>query len=417
MFTPVTLNIGLRYTKAKKRNHFISFIALFSMIGIALGVAVLITVMSVMNGFDEQIKTRFFAMAPQITVSKFKGAIKDWEPLQQQLKKLQDVTQVVPYIAGQGMLTSSLQQVQPVMVSGIDPNQEARVSHINQKMVEGSLSDLQAGKFGIVLGETLADSLGVRVGEKITLMIPEATITLAGVLPRLKRFTLVGVFNAGTGFKFNSGWAFVNLQDAQKLYRFGDGVTGLRLKLTDMDLVTKVASKIREVTDGRYIVSTWMQSYGALFEALKLEKTMMFFILLLIIAIAGFNLICTLVMVVTDKQSDIAILRTLGATPRDIQKIFMVQGAMIGVFGTLVGIVGGVLLALNITPIVAAVERAFNIHFLTASIYWVDYLPSKLIWSDVAHVCVAALLICLLATLYPAWRAARTQPAEALRYE
>jgi len=299
------------------------------MIGIALGVAVLITVMSVMNGFDEQIKTRFFSMAPQVTVSKFKEPIHAWPPLQEKIKKIKNVSEVVPYVAGQGMLVSSLNQVQAVMVSGIVPSQEERISDINKKMVEGSLNKLKPGEFGIVLGQTLADTLGARLGEKITLMIPEATITLAGVLPRLKRFTLVGIFNAGSGFKFNSQWAFINLEDAQKLYRFGDGITGLRLKLTDMDLVSGVAKRIHEITDGRYLVTTWMQTYGDLFEALKLEKTMMFFILLLIIAIAGFNLICTLVMVVTDKQSDIAILRTLGATPRDIQKLFIVQGASI----------------------------------------------------------------------------------------
>jgi len=414
MFKPIVLNIGLRYTSAKRRNHFISFIALFSMLGIALGVTVLITVMSVMNGFDEQIRNRIFAMAPQVTINSLNGRIDDWQALTKKLQKQSHVRYVQPYVAGQGMLSSSLKQVQAVFVKGIHPESELHVSKLGEKIQEGKLASLTPRSYNIFMSELLADRLSVSLGEKITLLIPDAAITPAGVLPRFKRFTISGIFRAG---KLDGNLAFINFTDAQKLYKLGGSVSGLRLKLDDLYSAGSVARELQAQLPAMYMVTTWMQNFGPLFEVLKMEKTMMFFILSLIILIAAFNLICTLVMVVSDKRSDIAILRTFGATPRDIQKIFMVQGALIGLIGTALGIVGGIALASNVTPIVDTIEKIFHVHFLSATFYWVDFLPSKIMWQDILHVCLVALCISFVATLYPSWRAARTQPAEALRYE
>jgi lipoprotein-releasing system permease protein len=386
------------------------------MIGIALGVAVLITVLSVMNGFDEQIRNRVFSMAQQVTVRTFSGNLNNWADLNNQLSHYPGVTGVVPFIAGQGLLTSGGQN-SPVMVQGILPEKESAVSDLANKVVEGSLSNLQPNQFGIVLGQKLADSLGLEMGDKVAMLIPQATVTPLGVFPQMRRFTVVGIFKVGNGFGFDSELAYIHLNDAQKLFMMKSGVTGLQLKLQNLYSASRINQQLSQQLPAGYQVSDWTQDYGAFFQAIKLEKTMIFFILILIIAIAAFNLVSTLVMVVNDKRADIAILRTLGATPNTILATFMVQGLIAGVVGTLLGLTGGVFLSLHTTEIVNAIQQIFHVQLLSSDVYFVDYLPSKIQSSDVIKICSISLILSLLATIYPAWTAARTQPAEALRYE
>lgn len=417
MFRPVSLYIGLSYTRAKQRNHFISFISLSSMLGIALGVTVLITVLSVMNGFDDEIRHRIFGMAQQVSIRPIANEVlQDWPLIAKKVEHYPGVTAVTPFIAGNGML-SNQGVVHPTVISGILPQDEHKVSVLTTKMVVGSLDNLKPNQFGMIMGQELAESLGLTVGDKVTVLIPQASLTPAGIMPRFKRFTVVGVYRVGTGFGFDTGLALINIHDAQALFQLGDGVTGLRLKLIDLYAAPKIAEGLAKIVPPDLQVHDWTETYGDFIRVIGLEKTTMFIILLLLIAVAAFNLVSTLVMVVTDKQSDIAILRTLGATPRTILNIFIVQGAIISIVGTLLGLIGGITLALNATRLVATIEHYFNVKLLSSSIYFVNYLPSKLLWSDVWHICFAAVLLSLLATLYPAWRAARVQPAQALRYE
>jgi lipoprotein-releasing system permease protein len=414
MFKPIPLYIGLRYMRAKKKNHFVSFISLSSMLGIGMGVMVLITVLSVMNGFDAEIHKRFFGMAPEITVSGQSGEISDWQSLAGQLRQRAHVKAVSPYVAGQGLLTFE-GQVLPVSMTGIVPAIEEPISHLRDKMLMGSVSDL--GHFGIILGRGIADHLGLMVGDKVTLMIPQATVTPAGMMPRFKRFTVQGVFSAGTGFNFDTKLAFVRLDDAQKLLQMGDRVSGLKMKIDEVYQAPAMSEELAQTLGETYEVSNWTQQFGAFFQAVKMEKTMMFLILLLIIAVAAFNLVSSLVMVVNDKQAEIAILRTIGARPSVILWIFIIQGMMVGFVGTMMGLLGGVLLAKNATVIVNALQSFFGVHVLSSSIYFVDYLPSKILLSDLLEVCAMALLMSFIATIYPAWRASKTIIAEALRYE
>ena len=414
MFKPLALYIGLRYMRAKKKNHFVSFISLSSMHGIGMGVMVLITVLSVMNGFDLEIHNRFFGMAPEITVTGESDQLNQWQPLADELRKVPAVKAVAPYVAGQGLLTYE-GQVLPIALTGILPELEQGVSHLKDKLLVGNLSDL--GHFGIILGRGIADHLGVMVGDKVTIMIPQATVTPAGMIPRFKRFTVKGVFTAGTGFNFDTKLAFVHLADAQKLMQLGDDVSGLKMKIQDVYQAPSMSEQLSLKLGARYQVGNWTQQYGAFFQAVKMEKTMMFMILLLIIAVAAFNLVSSLVMVVNDKQAEIAILRTIGATPSTILWIFIVQGMMVGLVGTLLGILGGLVLASNATAIVNALQSLFGVHVLSSSIYFVDYLPSKILFSDLWQVCAMALLMSFIATIYPAWRASKTVIAEALHYE
>ncbi|MDI9818524.1 MULTISPECIES: lipoprotein-releasing ABC transporter permease subunit [unclassified Legionella] len=414
MFKPLALFIGLRYTRAKKRNHFVSFISLSSMMGIGLGVMVLITVLSVMNGFDEEIHKRFFGMAPEITVSGRDGKISNWVQLESELKNTPGVKAMAPYVGGQGLLTHD-GQVLPIVLTGIEPIQEQTVTQLKDKLLAGNLTDLK--DFGIILGRGLADSLGVLIGDKVTIMIPQATVTPAGMIPRFKRFTVVGVFTAGAGFNFDSKLAFINLVDAQKLMQLGENVTGLKLKLDDIYNAPAMSDQLAAKLGEEYEVGNWTQQFGAFFQAVKLEKTMMFLILLLIIAVAAFNLVSSLVMVVNDKQAEIAILRTIGATPSMILWVFIVQGMMVGLVGTLLGLIGGLILASNATTIVNYLQSLFNTQILSSNIYFVDYLPSKIMLGDIWLVCSVALLMSFFATIYPAWRASKTVIAEALHYE
>ena len=384
------------------------------MVGIGLGVMVLITVLSVMNGFDQEIHKRFFGMAPEITVTGFDEKLSDWQGVAKKIATVPGVKAIAPYVGGQGLLTHD-GQVLPIVLTGIDPSAEESVTHLSKKLIAGSMDNLQ--HFGILLGKGLADSLGVMVGDKVTIMIPQATVTPAGMIPRFKRFTVVGVFTAGTGFNFDTKLAFTNIQDAQKLMQMGADVSGVKMRINEVYLAPELTARISQVLGEEYQVGNWTQTFGPFFDAVKMEKTMMFMILLLIIAVAAFNLVSSLVMVVNDKQAEIAILRTIGATPGTILRIFIVQGMMVGIVGTILGLISGLILAENATAIVNWLQTLFHIKVLSSSIYFVDYLPSQVLWSDLIEICAFALLMSFLATIYPAWRASRTVIAEALHYE
>ncbi len=414
MFRPFSLYVGLRYTGAKRSNHFISFISLVSMLGLMLGVAALILVLSVMNGFDRELKERILGMVPHATISGYGEPLQSWQDMADQIARQPGVLGTAPYIQAQGMLTEA-GSVHGVQVTGVDPDRESQVSIIDQHMQSGSLQALKNQRFGIVLGAILARSLGVAEGDKVTLVLPEASVSVAGVVPRMKRFTVVGVFEVGA--ELDANLAYISLDDAAVIKRQGDGVDGIRLRFDDLFAAPEGVRRIASGLDGPYLVSDWTRSHGNLFQAIQMEKRMIGLLLFLIVFVAAFNIVSTLVMVVTDKKADIAILRTLGATSACIMRIFMVQGCLIGFVGTLLGTGLGVVLALTVTDLVAWLERALNIQFLSADVYFISYLPSQLQWDDVGMICTVALSIGFLATLYPAWRASRTQPAEALRYE
>lgn len=384
------------------------------MIGIGLGVMVLITVLSVMNGFDQEIHRRFFGMAPEITITGLDDQISDWQDLAAKVESVPGIKAIAPYVGGQGLLTHD-GQVLPIVLTGIDPKIEESITHLSRKLLAGSMNNLE--HFGIILGKGLADSLGVVIGDKVTIMIPQATVTPAGMIPRFKRFTVVGVFSAGTGFNFDTKLSFINIGDAQKLMQMGTNVSGIKMKINNVYQAPELTARLSQLLGEEYQVGNWTQQFGAFFQAVKMEKTMMFMILLLIIAVAAFNLVSSLVMVVNDKQAEIAILRTIGATPSTILSIFIVQGMMVGIVGTVLGLIGGLILAENATAIVNWLQSIFHVQVLSSSIYFVDYLPSKILWSDLWQVCTAALLMSFAATIYPAWRASKTMIAEALHYE
>ena len=415
MRNPYELSAGLRYTRAKRRNHFISFISLASMLGIAIGVMALITVLSVMNGFERELRTRILGMASHATISALRGGLDDWQGVEKLAGKNPAIAALAPYVEGEGMLKAG-SDLTGTLLRGVLPEEEAKVSEIAQHMKAGALTDLKAGEYNIILGRELATSLGVDVGDKVDLMIPQASVTPAGVLPRFRRFTVAGVFSVGM-YEFDRGLVLIHLADAQALYRMGEQVTGVRLKLHDLFKAPQVARDLASDLPGIYYVSDWTRQHANFFRAVKTEKMVMFIILSLIVGVAAFNIVSTLVMVVQDKQADIAILRTLGATPRSIMAIFMVQGSIIGIVGTALGVIGGVALALNVETLVPLLERLTNHQFLSPDVYYISDLPSELKLTDVVRIGLLSLALGLLSTLYPAWRASRTQPAEALRYE
>ncbi len=415
MFKPLIVYIGLRYTRAKRRTGFISFITLTSVLGIALGVTALITVLSVMNGYEAELRERILGMTAHATITGEGGQLRDWRALEAPLRDEKHVLGWAPYVEGQAMLNSD-QRVSGALLRGILPEYESRVSDVAQHMVAGRLDDLKPGGFGIVLGEELANYLGVSLGDKVTVITPQLTSTPAGTLPRLKRFTVVGLFKVGM-FEYDRNMAMIQIDDAARLLRMDDAVSGLRLKLDDMLKAREIIREIGPKLPGRYFISDWTQAHSNFYLAVQTEKRVMFIILLMIVAVAAFNIVSTLVMVVTDKRADIAILRTQGLTPTDVMGIFMVLGTLIGLFGAVLGCIGGVSLALNVETIVPAIERAFNVHFMPGDVYYISELPSKLLWSDVWQVTGVAFLLSLLATIYPAWQASRIRPAEELRYE
>jgi lipoprotein-releasing system permease protein len=409
------LFIGLRYTRAKRRNHFISFISLVSILGVALGVAALIIVLSVMNGFQKEIRARILGVTPHLQVYSDNGQISDWKPVLDIVSKYPGISAAAPFVNGQGMLAMN-DSVQGVMIRGIQPDAEDRLIGLSSKIKKGSLRSLQPDKFGIVLGSDLARALGAQLDDKVLLITPQGQITPAGMLPRLKQFRVTGIFEIGMA-PYDSSLALINLNDAQKLYRMGDAVSGISAHLQDLDRAPEVAAGLESKLPDDLYASDWTRQNANYFRAVQLEKKMMFIILSLIVAVAAFNIVSTLVMVVTDKQADIAILRTLGASPMSIMKIFMVQGVVIGLVGTILGVIFGILIALNIGTIVPFIEHLFGVQFLSKDVYYISELPSDLHQADVYTVAYFSFLLSLLATLYPSWRASKTQPAEALRYE
>jgi len=409
------LMIGLRYTRAKRRNHFISFISAISMLGIALGVAALIVVLSVMNGFQQELRTRILGVASHVQISGLNGELAGWDKIAQQARNNPHVMAAAPYISAQGMLAFD-QTVRGALVRGIVPELEEKVADFNQHMKSGNLADLKPGEFGIVLGAELAHALQVFTGDKVTLIAPQGLVTPAAILPRLKQFKVVGIFEVGM-FEYDSGLALIDLQDAQVLYRMEDRVSGVRLKLDDLFRAPLVGRELMRDLDADVLVSDWTRNHANFFRAVAIEKNMMFIILSLIVAVAAFNIVSTLIMAVTDKESDIAILRTLGASPRSIMTIFIVHGSIIGVIGLVLGVAGGLALAFNLDVVIPAIERVLGVQLWTKEVYYISELPSQVQWPDVTVIAAVSFVLTLIATLYPSWRASRINPAEALRYE
>jgi lipoprotein-releasing system permease protein len=413
MFKPIPVAIGLRYLRAKRRNGFISFISLASILGIAIGVAALITTLAVMTGFQREIRDRMLQMAAHATITASGDAMENWQQAITEARQDPRVAGAAPYIETQALLSATRKQ--GALVRGVDPAEEGKVSVLAEKMVQGKLEDLTPGSFNIVLGRELALWIGAGVGDKV-LVLTDVRATPMGAVKQMKRFTVIGIFEAGYQ-EYDKGLAVVNLSDAQRLMRMGDGVTGVRLRMHDMDLAWEVARDLALRLKGPYLVSDWTRDNANMFRALKLEKTMMAILLSLIIAMGAFNLVSSQVMLVTDKQADIAILRTLGLTPRGVMQVFVVQGTLIGVIGTVLGVIGGIVLTLNLEHILRAIERVFDVQLMPEDVYYITGLPTQLEASDITIIAIIALVMAFLATLYPAWRAARTAPAEALRYE
>jgi len=415
MFKPLSLFIGFRYTRAKRRNHFVSFITLSSFAGIAIGVWALITVLSVMNGFQSEIRERILGMAAHATISGMNGSLKQWQSMNSIIEQQPHVLGSAPYILREGMLSNG-SNVHGALIRGVDPAIEKKVSDVSENMYRGSYDALSDKKYNIILGRYLARSIGAVVGSKVIMVTPSANITPAGIMPRLKRFTVVGIFEMGHN-QYDANMALIHLRDAQTLFKMKGLVTGIRLKLDDLYQAPKISREIEQQLSGFHRVIDWTQHHANLFRAINIEKTMMMLILSLIIAVAAFNIVSTLVIVVNDKQADIAILRTLGASPAMVMRIFIAQGMVIGIVGTLLGVVAGILTAQNIETIVPALESILGFKFLAPDIYLISDLPSEMKWSDVMVTATISFSLTVLATIYPAWRASRIQPAEALRYE
>ena len=413
MFRPLELFIGLRYTRAKRRNHFISFISLVSMLGIAVGVIALITVISVMNGFEKQLTERILGMVAHVTISGVDASVHDWRNAVKTANANPHVLGAAPYVERQALLQGA--RVSGAVIHGVLPDHEPKVSDLDRKMVKGKLGDLKPGAFGIILGNELAMELGVGVGDKVTVITPEVNATPVGAIPRYKRFDVVGIFSVGFQ-EYDQGLAVMHMDDAERLFQL-DGPTGIRLRLDDMYHAWDIGSDLAQQLGQFYRVRDWREGHANFFSAVSMEKKVMFIILSLIVAVAAFNLVSTLVMLVTDKQADIAILRTLGISPQSIMGVFMVQGVIVGAFGILLGVLGGVALASNLPDLVKWIEHTFHVEFLSPDIYYISEVPADMHWSDVGWIALIAFVFCLFATVYPAWRASRTQPAAALRYE
>lgn len=414
MFRPLEIAIGLRYTRAKRRTHFISFISLASMLGIALGVVALITTISVMNGFEKELRARILGMVSHATIAGAGEALRDWPRAVAIAEEDSRVLGAAPYVERESLLTG-FNNI-GALLRGVDPALEPKVSEISRVMKSGSFDDLKPGAFGIVLGIELAQYLGVDIGDPVTVLVPESRSTPMGIVPQMKRFTVVGIFQAGMQ-EYDLQLAVVHLADAQKLLRMGDGVSGVRLKLDDMDRSWEVARDLADRMGEFYRVRDWSRDHANFFRAIKMEKSVMFVILSLIVAVAAFNLVSSLIMLVTDKQSDIAILRTLGMSPRSVMGVFVVQGSIIGMVGIVLGLVGGVLLTTNLHLVVAGLESLLGFEMMPSDIYYITGVPTDMRGDDIVTIALVAFVLCMIATIYPAWRASRTDPATALRYE
>ena len=417
MFQPLSLFIGLRYTRPKRRNRLISFSSFISIAGIFVSLVALITILSVMNGFQTELRERTLSMASHASVTGIGNRLSpsDVARLEQALSGRAHVVASAPYIDSEAMLANGRRKT-GAAIRGIDPVREKSVSEIGEKLIDGRLEDLRAGEYGIVIGRELAFALGAGLGDKVTVYAPEAGITPAGVIPRMRRFTVVGVFEVGM-HQYDRGVAYIHVRDAGPLFQLGKDVSGMRLRLDDMFRAPAITASLNEALGAQYWVSDWTRQHANFFKALKMEKTVMFIILLLILGVAVFNIVATLVMVVTEKQSDIAILRTLGMTPGRIMTVFIIQGSFIGLVGTVLGVAGGVALAVKLETLISSIESLLGMKFLAPDVYYISDLPSEVRVSDVVRVGLMAFTFSVLATIYPAWRAARTQPAEALRYE
>ncbi len=415
MRIPYEWFIGSRYLRSGHRNRFISFIALISMLGLALGVATLIVVLSVMNGFEHELRQRILSMTSHATLMGLRGKLEDWPRVRAEALKDPAVLAAVPYVEDQGMLLNG-ERVSGVQIRGIVPAEENTVSSLASHMTSGTVDDLAPGSYRIVLGSALAQELDLEVGDRVLLVVAQGNATPVGVIPRHRRFTVSGIFNAGM-YEFDRGLALVAMSDAARLYRLGEGVTGVRLRLEDLFQAPAVVHDLAVALGGGYFVSDWTRRHANLFRSIEVTKSIMFFILVLVVAVAAINIISTLVMIVKEKQSDIAILRTMGSKPRSILGVFMVQGAVIGLLGIVAGIGLGVLLSHNLESLVHGLERLLGTKFMDASVYFMSDLPARVQTDDVVQIAGTAFVLCCLSTLYPAWRAARTQPAEALRHE
>ncbi|MEZ5532236.1 MAG: lipoprotein-releasing ABC transporter permease subunit [Steroidobacteraceae bacterium] len=407
--------IGRRYLSSTHRRGFISIVAFISVAGLMLGVAVLIVVLSVMNGFERELRTRILAVTAHATLMGLEGTLDDWRSARQVALATAGVRAAVPYIEAQSMLAHG-ETITGAQVRGIEPAEERTADSLADRMVEGKLASLTPGSWHIVLGDALARELGAQVGESVVLIAPEGTATPTGVVPRMRRFTVSGIFSSGM-YEFDRGLALVDLADAARLYRTGERVTGLRLEFDDPYAAPRIVREVALALGGGFYVSDWTRNHANFFRSIEITKSLMFVILLMIVAVAAFNIVATLVMIVKDKQTDIAILRTLGAGPRNVLGSFAIQGVLIGLAGTALGAGLGILVARHLESLVRMLERALGTQFLDARVYYMSDLPAFVEWRDVAQVCGVAFVLCALATLYPAWRAARTAPAEALRHD
>lgn len=407
--------IGTRYLRSGHQNRFISFISFISMLGIVLGVAALVTVLSVTNGFEQELRQRILGMTSHATVMGERLRLENWRAVQEQVKRFPQIRASAPYVEGEGMLING-QSISGATIRGIVPQQERTVSRLEAQMIEGSLDSLRGGDYRVVLGRALADALGVRVGDTVVLVVAKGNTTPVGVVPRMRRFQVSGLFHAGM-YEYDRGLALVAMADAARLYRMQDSATGVRLEFEDVFRAPAQLADIAPQLDGVFYTSDWTQKHANFFRSIEYTKSLLFVILFLIVVVGAFNIVSTLVMVVKEKQSDIAILRTVGARPRSVLAIFIVQGAIIGLLGTLAGTGLGILLSVNLTSIVQCLERLFETSFMDASVYFMSELPALIESGDVWRIALTAFALCCLSTLYPAWRAARTQPAEALRHE
>jgi len=407
--------IGSRYVRSRSSNAFVSLISAISMLGITVAVAVLILVLSVVNGFERELQDRLLAMTAHASIESADGRLQDWRSWVEKAEEHVEVAAAAPFVTGQGLLVLG-DRLSGAQFSGIEPQLEARVSSVGDAVTSGDLASLQAGSFNIVLGVELADELRASIGDKVTLTLAEGLVTPAGVVPRTKRFTVSGIYRIGM-YEFDRRVAFINIEDSQRLFRLSEDISGIRLSVTDIYRASQVVREVALDAGGGVLVSDWTRRNVNFFRSIQITKSILFVILLMVVAVAAFNIVSTLVMVVKDKQSDIAILRTVGATPTDILRIFVTQGSIIGVLGTLGGVILGVLLSLNLENIVGFMEATFGIKFLAADVYFISDLPADLRIADVVQISAIALVLALLSTLYPAWRGARTSPAEALRYE
>jgi lipoprotein-releasing system permease protein len=407
--------VGTRYLRSGHRRGFLSFITAISVVGLAVGVAVLLIVMSVMNGFEHELRSRILTVTSHATLMGLEGPLPDWRQAQQRAATMPGVTGAAPYIEDRAMLAAGT-HLAGTQLRGIDPVQEKAIVGIGRTLIAGSLDALQAGSYRIVLGEALASELGVAVGGRVVVIVPQGTVTPIGIQPRMKQFTVVGIFRSGM-YEYDRGLALMHVADAARLYHLGDAVTGVRLTLADPLRAPALVRQLAVDLGGGYYVSDWTRIHPNFFRSIQMTKSMLFVILSIIVAIAAFNIVATLVMVVKEKAQDIAILRTLGAAPRNIQAVFLVQGAMIGVVGVAGGIILGALLSINLERIVHGVEKVTGMHFLDAKVYFMSDLPAQVQLGDVAQIGGIALLLCIVATTYPAWRASRLAPAEALRHE